>query len=181
MLCSFAITANMSQSDANKPEPEWVMFCREQGGHVQWLTDLQNSFLCTFSPGFRPGAFMDGYNSSWAQAIPAFRNANVPLWIIWGHKSKVPADVRMAAYLPTPVEVNNAKTSVTSLSRVSAVSEPVDYHIEEQFSYDLVPNNDVSIGEAPEPEPGSHQLKGETVEEFSNRMESNKLNLLNEL
>jgi hypothetical protein len=86
----------------------------------------------------------------------------------------------MAAYLPTEVEVNNAKTSVTSLSRVSAVFEPVDYHIEEQFLYDLATDNDVSIGEAPEPEPGSRQLKGETVEEFSNRMESDKLNLLND-
>ena len=183
-LCSFAIAANMSPSDSDKPEPEWVTFCRGEGGHVQWLTDLQNSFLCTFSPGFRPGAFMHGYKSSWAQAIPAFLNANVPLWIMWGQEAMKPMDVRMNVYLPTKMEVNNAKASLRLLLPDSTVDEHADHHTEEQFSYDLAISSEIggpnNIGEAPEPEPGSHQLKGETAEEFSNRMDSDRLNLLQE-
>jgi hypothetical protein len=172
-ICTFAIAANMINSDKYTPEPEWVTACRAEGVHAQWLTDLQASFVCNFAPGLRPGAFLHGYKSCWADAIPAFLGANVPLWISWGHSSQVPMDPKMNMFLPTPNEANAAKRVATSIPPPHQhMYESPEGHGGEQLSM-----HTDSVGAysdfdmVPDPQPRSRQLKGETLREFREHME----------
>lgn len=110
-FCSFAIANNMEEADRVRSQPMWVHECQTaKRVHPQWLQDLQDSFVCNFSPGFRVGAYVNGYLSTWAKAFPAFKVANVPLWIWWG---EVPCTLRdqvvMEKYKPRLAEVNQAK------------------------------------------------------------------------
>jgi hypothetical protein len=92
-------------------EPLWAYYCRvEKKIHPQWLQDLQETFVCNFAPGFRAGAFVNGYTNLCASTFPAFKFANVPLWIWWGNNPVPPRDQKlMKKYLPTEKEVNQAK------------------------------------------------------------------------
>jgi hypothetical protein len=178
-FCSFAIAGNISPLDQYKLQPEWVTACQAEGVHPQWLKDLQESFVCNFSPGMRAGAFMHGYKSCWALAIPAFVNANVPLWIFWGHSSLKPTDPKMLAYVPSADEATKAKRFATASSLHAWVDEASDVQDEGQFSIDFPADHGLDV--APDPEPGSRQLKGETLQQFSTRMESDRANWLNNL
>jgi hypothetical protein len=171
-ICSFAIAVNISPLDEYSPQPEWVSACQAEGVHPQWLKDLQQSFVCNFAPGVRSGAFMYGYKTCWARAIPAFVNANVPLWIFWGHASLTPTDERMLAYRPSKDEAMKAKQFAldSSLHPQGSVGD------ETQFPVDFPHDNGFDM--APDPEPGSRQLKGETLQQFCARMESDRTNWL---
>jgi hypothetical protein len=148
-ICSFAIAANMTDRDSPGANVEWITACQREGVHAQWLADLQDSFVCNFSPGFRAGAYVFGLESPWAACIPAFQIANIPLFIVWGRKSGVPRHEDMQAYLPTDEEVKIAR-------RLSA--RPV---LGTHYS---------ALDGPPEPYSGSRQKRGETQDEFVSRM-----------
>jgi hypothetical protein len=171
-ICSFAIAANVSLSDKYLAEPDWVTACQNEGVHRQWLKDLQELFVCNFSPGMRCGAFMHRYKSYWGAAIPAFFHANVPLWIFWGNSPLTPIDRKLSAHRPLKEEVTEAKHFATASSLQQPVYEGRDHHAERQPSSnpDVITTND-SIN-APDPQPGSRQLKGETLHQFCLQMES---------
>ena len=193
-FCSFAIANNIEEADRMRSPPMWVLECQiAKRVHPQWLQDLQDSFVCNFSPGFRVGAYVNGYLSTWAKAFPAFKVANVPLWIWWG---EVPYTVRdqvvMEKYKPRLAEVNQAKL-------MSKVPFPQRRDSSQNFvvgNYQAVddcndyPSMDVDEGQqssgvnslssttlppdpasAPEPIRGSFQQRGEDLGSFIDRME----------
>lgn len=133
--CTFAIALNL-ESESLYREHTWVQACRENGVHSQWLEDLQASFVCDFSPGFRPGAFVNPYTTPWAQSFDAFLYTNVPLWLIWGRKEQVPMYTHMKPYVPTFEEVRQAKANAsydfptlasTATTAAASVKMPVLY------------------------------------------------------
>jgi hypothetical protein len=148
-ICSFAIAANMADGDSAGLDVQWITACEHEGVHTQWLADLQDSFVCNFSPGFRAGAYVHGLQSPWAACFPAFQIANIPLFIIWGRRSGVPQHEDMQAYLPTNEEVSNAK---------DIGGRPV---LGTHYS---------ALDGPPVPYSASRQMRGETQEEFVSRM-----------
>jgi hypothetical protein len=190
-FCSFVIANNMDERDRMREEPSWSASCRlKKGVHPQWLQDLQQSFVCNFSPGFRVGAYVNGYLSTWAKAFPAFQIANVPLWIWWGLEPSIPRDkIVMKLYLPTVQEVNQAKLmSKVPFPQPRKSAQNFDDDNYPLMNFDdgnyqhgegyqpaginsfsstiLLPN----IASAPAPNRGSFQLRGEDLPSFINRV-----------
>jgi hypothetical protein len=170
-VCSFAIANLMDKHDHLRDEALWVKECRLQGVHPQWLEDLQRSFICNFTPGFRVGAYVNGYLSTWASHFPAFKTGSVPLLIWWGHEPYPIRDVLMKGYLPTGEEVEKAKFAYRTLP----IPQPRENH---NYSYnDYEPNDGFTTGTPsaneglpPDPVPGSHQQLGETLQGFLDRV-----------
>ena len=52
---------------------------------IQWLTDLQNSYVCNLTPGMRAGLIVQPLNTGWSECFRQFVRAGVPIWIVWGH------------------------------------------------------------------------------------------------
>ena len=154
-VCLFAIVANTGLNQSlDCREPEWITACMGEGVNRQWLSDLQNSFVCQFTPGFRAGAFVDPYRTIWAWCFPAFVATHIPLWICWRHVPLPIYDTRlMGQYKPHLDDVNVAKAREC---QCNVMGLPADRLFVEAGR---------SI-EAPEPYPGSCQKKGKTLEEF---------------
>jgi hypothetical protein len=102
------MAANIDPRDHEREEPAWAQACQEKGVYAQWLSDLQNSFVCNFSPRLRPGAYVHGYKSVWGDSLAAFVNENVPLWIWWGNEPARQIHLSMKQYLPTKGQVEKA-------------------------------------------------------------------------
>jgi hypothetical protein len=154
--CSFAIALNMTLADSSSFQPAWVAACRVKGVNEQWLNDLQNSFVCNFSPGFRCGAYVNAYESTWAKVFPAFALAGVPLLIWWGHNpGRFADDTIMPCYLPNKDEVSIAQSRASG--PLPGRSSVTHHPFSTQF-------------QVPEPHGGSRQDKGEMLEQFAARM-----------
>jgi hypothetical protein len=135
-VCSFAIANLMDKNDHLRDEAFWVKECRLQGVHPQWLEDLQRSFICNFTPGFRVGAYVNGYLSTWASHFPTFKTGNVPLLIWWGHDPHPVRDVLMKSYIPREGEVEKAKSAYWA----SPIPQPREIP---DYSYNDCEPNDV--------------------------------------
>jgi hypothetical protein len=146
--CSFAIALNMV-NDLPGHEPAWVAACKQRGICPVWLARLQETFVCDFSPGFRSGAYVDGWTTPWAIIFHAFNTTCTPLFIIWGHKSLKPKDPAMKPHVPTPEEVREAR---------------------QWASRPTLPNGLSTSSGPPMPHQGSLQRRGETHEDFVTRM-----------
>lgn len=164
-MCSFLIAANISPADAFKPEPQWVTECREQDVHEIWLAELQRSFVCNFTPGFRAGAYVNGYDSTWARCFPAFHAAQVPLWIWWGYEPREMIDPDMLAYEPTYDEREEAKRRSEAPAPGQKPTGPTSPNTDESYFF-----LDMVADESQATLPGSGQQKGETPQEFMTRM-----------
>jgi hypothetical protein len=165
-ICSFAIASLIDKHDHLRDEANWVKECRLQGVHPQWLEDLQRSFVCNFTPGFRVGAYVNGYLSTWAKLFPAFKTGNVPLLIWWGHNPHPIFDpVYMKHYLPRAEEVERAKRAYQALP----IPQPSDnvYESNDGFATKTPYSNE---GYPLQPVPGSHQRLGETLDDFLVRL-----------
>jgi hypothetical protein len=181
-LCSFAIAINEHPSDKFCSTPRWVVECIDRGVHPQWLTLLQNSFVCDFAPGYRAGAYVNAYTSFWAWTFPAFVKSRVPIWIWWGESPVRTADqIVMQTLLPLKEEVAEAKHRATMIpqpgtSFQSAAPVLADHDYDDGYvpmDDDYVPM-DAEPAHSVEPVSGSRQRPGETLAEFVQRMDEEK-------
>ena len=161
-LCSFAIASNLTGTESDYSDPPWLTACAAKGVLPQWLHLLRDSFVCKFGPGVRPGAYVNGYESTWARSFPAFLRAAIPIWIWWGEEGQFVNDqTTMIHYLPTSNEVAIARdrASRTIPGRCGT------------HSSSNAPTLSRDAGDLPPtPLPGSRQKRGENWEEFSSRM-----------
>jgi hypothetical protein len=161
----------MDEHDHLRDEALWVKECHLQGVHPQWLEDLQRSFICNFMPGFRVGAYVNGYLSTWVKHFPAFKTGNVPLLICWDHDPHPVPDVHMKSYRTRKEEVEKATSAYHALPIPQPRGNP-DYGYN-----DYEPNDGFTTGtplanerSPPEPVPGSHQQLGKTLQGFLDRV-----------
>ncbi|RDB19093.1 hypothetical protein Hypma_014474 [Hypsizygus marmoreus] len=67
--------------------PAWIVFAEtELKMDPVWLNEINESFICNFTPGFRPGAYVRYHQATYRQTFIAFKAANVPLYICWGFR-----------------------------------------------------------------------------------------------
>lgn len=88
--------------------------------HTAWLDMLSLSYACNFSPHFRVGGFVNPYTSQWMSFIPKFVQAQVPIWILWGHgHGRTPPRDSFAYHYSPPenviVEAQARSVATTSL------------------------------------------------------------------
>jgi hypothetical protein len=90
--------------------PSWLAYAEtELGMDPVWLNELNDSFVCNFTPGFRPGAYVHASISTYKQAFVAFAVANVPLYICWGFGRKwIRNDDPIVRYRPCRAEAEEA-------------------------------------------------------------------------
>lgn len=122
-LCTFAIAINMSPNDIDASEPEWINLChREHGINLAWLNELRSSFVCDFTPGLRPGAYINGWQSPWAAIFPSFAIMKTPLGIWWS--SCTVDDPEMYQYMPSEEDQTLAKyTYLHQVPCITATSQ----------------------------------------------------------
>ena len=67
-----------------------------------WLQYLKDSVICNFSPGLRPGGFLNPNVTFWGPFLGYFTRASVPFWLVWGHHldPKDAADTGIHFYFP---------------------------------------------------------------------------------
>lgn len=99
-----------------------------------WLQYLKESIICDFSPGLRPGAFLDSYTTTWGFFDKNFTRACVPLWFVWGmdHQTKKPFDHEMYRLLPPDDLVERAKRKPLEYRRLILPSR--ESYVYGQFS-----------------------------------------------
>src|ERR1700733_13201127 len=112
----------------------------------------------------------------------AFKRANVPLMIWWGHKPHGPRDDKwMKKYIPTKEEVDRSKAMWSRqpvpiprrfIEHYSNYNEPYQYE-HDGFSSSAMPST--GEGGPPEPMRGSLQQPGETVHTFMDRLEEEQV------
>jgi len=94
---------------------------RDNAPTIQWLTDLQDSYICNLLPGMRAGLIVQPLNTGWGEYFRVFVRAGVPIWIIWGHPKDLngvrPIDPYMWKFLPCSEMIEKAQ------SRFAAVRE----------------------------------------------------------
>lgn len=73
--------------------PDWFFFAETQL-HMDpvWLSELAESFVCNFTPGFHPGSYVRATQAVYKQTFPAYKAANVPLFINWGFRPQTLTD-----------------------------------------------------------------------------------------
>ncbi|TFK58871.1 hypothetical protein BDN72DRAFT_906342 [Pluteus cervinus] len=74
----------------------------------QMLDILRDSIVCEFSPGLRPGFFINPYTTDWGFFFRSFVGAAVPVWVLWGpeHRYKIlqPRDPHFRSRLFPPAK-----------------------------------------------------------------------------
>lgn len=83
-----------------------------------WLQYLKDSIVCNFSPGLRPGGFLNSYVTFWGQFLGQFTRASVPIWLLWG-KVQYPenvADSGIRYYFPPQKYIELAKKRAIAFS-----------------------------------------------------------------
>lgn len=113
---SFAIAVDIALQPAGEV-PSWFLYAeRKLGMDPIWLNGVKNSFICNFTRGFRPGAYVHAKIQTYTQVLPAFSVANVPLYICWG-KGENPIWFQenhpILRYRPCKQEVQWAKDQYT--------------------------------------------------------------------
>jgi hypothetical protein len=89
-----------------------------------WLQYLKDSIICNFSPGLRPGAFLNPYVTFWGAFLGQFTRAGVPFWLLWGKVQRLEnvADSGIGFYFPPLKYIERAQ------GRTLAFSETVLPH-----------------------------------------------------
>ncbi|GLB45605.1 hypothetical protein LshimejAT787_2400630 [Lyophyllum shimeji] len=66
-----------------------------------WLELLEESAVCSFEWGLRPGALLDPFKTRWGPWLYKFARGGVPIWLHWGIQDKrVPVDPGIGYYYP---------------------------------------------------------------------------------
>jgi hypothetical protein len=83
-----------------------------------WLQYLKDSIVCNFSPGLRPGGFLNPYATFWGQFLGQFTRAGVPFWLLWGRVQDLEnaADAGMKFYFPPRKYIEIAQKRVITFS-----------------------------------------------------------------
>lgn len=110
---SFTIALDIAMNPPlSERPPSWLTYAVETlGMDPVWLSAINNTFVCNFSPGFRPGSFVKASSGGFAQTYPAFEAGNVPLYINWGYNPPrwlVNDDDYRWRYRPSRAEANHA-------------------------------------------------------------------------
>lgn len=85
---SFAIALDLAENPpVEGTTPSWQFYAQSQlGMDPVWLSDVANTFVTNFTPGFRPGSYVRATATTYKQSFPAYKIANVPLFINWGSR-----------------------------------------------------------------------------------------------
>jgi hypothetical protein len=112
-ICTFAIMLNFQPGDVTAAQPSWIKVCNdEQGVNIGWLNNLRDSFVCDFTPGFRPGAYVNAWQTRWASVFPVFLETKIPLWIWWGPNNDLSVvDTDIMKYQPSSSDMLVAKSN----------------------------------------------------------------------
>ncbi|KAF7965219.1 hypothetical protein HWV62_45059 [Athelia sp. TMB] len=158
---------------------EWCLqMMREQHSTAQWFHELADSPIATFTRQVGRIGVVVTLDCSYLKFIPAFIQANVPVWFVWNHPMHY-ANTPCAIHLPhrdlviaakerterstspatTFVNANQAQSTTSAMAFMKA---PLAQHNASSAT---------PLAEAPEPEPGSRQKKGESVFQFITRYE----------
>ena len=157
-LCSFAISLHRHLDlDSSTENPKWAQCLIEKACvHPQWVRSLQESPVADFLPGQRVGVIVHMDRCQWLSQIPAMIQANVPIWLYWGHANSIfsPFHRITPIYRPPPdaIEAGRRRRDVIEMQQAEPAL-PVSH---------------------PEPERHSGQKRGETWQQFfARREESN--------
>ncbi|KAG6896244.1 hypothetical protein C0993_008653 [Termitomyces sp. T159_Od127] len=85
---SFAIALDIANNPhAPNHPPSWLVFAEcKLGMDSAWLSDINDSFVCDFAPGTRPGVYALYNQATYKEVFAAYVEGNVPLYICWGFK-----------------------------------------------------------------------------------------------
>jgi hypothetical protein len=83
-----------------------------------WLQYLRDSVICNFSPGLRPGGFLNPSVTFWGQFLGQFTRASVPFWLLWGQVQSPEnvADLGIHYYFPPRKYIELAQKRVITFS-----------------------------------------------------------------
>ncbi|KAF7964857.1 hypothetical protein HWV62_2111, partial [Athelia sp. TMB] len=158
---------------------EWCLqMIREQPSTAQWLHELADSPIATFTRQVGRIGVVVTPDCSYLKFIPAFIQANVPVWFVWNDPRHY-ANTPCAIYQPpkalvglakqraqqdtnpatTFVNANQAQSTTTAMAFMKA---PLAQHNA---------SSTTPLAEPPAPERGSRQKKGESVFQFISRNE----------
>lgn len=157
--CSFTIA--MSPNFTN-PAPQWVEYLGKNGAHPRWLQEFLRTPIGDFSlqTGRIGCVIRHKPVCQFMEHIPKFIEANVPVWLVW-NVEKDYHNTPCARYKPSREAVQAAQI----LAKHGLAMEPM--------VNDMLPASPppvfTALEEAPVPEPGSGQRKGETLDEFMAR------------
>jgi hypothetical protein len=79
---------------------------------------LKDSVICNFSPGLRPGGFLNPYVTFWGQFLGQFTRAGVPFWLLWGRTQHLEnaADSGIHFYFPPQKYIEIAQKRTIAFS-----------------------------------------------------------------
>lgn len=85
---SFTIALDMVENPpVEGTTPDWLVYAENKlGMDPDWLSQLAETFVCNFTPGFRPGCYVRGGTYVRAEVLPAYVAANVPIFFCWGFR-----------------------------------------------------------------------------------------------
>jgi hypothetical protein len=172
---------------------------------VQWLTDLENSYICDLRLGMRAGLIVKPFLTQYGPYFERFVMAGVPIWVAWGYDhhwmAAHPIDSFVYRFFPPPDLLQQTKDRFAATREVQ---EPDFLKFVDDAQYDVpvaetladswlkeglsVDNNhdDHELPRSPSPNPedsdepvvGSGQRPGEDWEEFFERMDRQRLEFL---
>jgi hypothetical protein len=122
-LVSFAVALWLTNYEDDCFDEAFMMLtnAREDPLPYVWLKYLQDSIVCDFTPGLRPGGFVDPYRTRWGSGLLLFCRASVPMWLLWGKEDPTLSPSllydRSLLFLFPPVEfIDIAKTREATFS-----------------------------------------------------------------
>ncbi|TFK33350.1 hypothetical protein BDQ12DRAFT_442568 [Crucibulum laeve] len=155
---SFLIAFN-SESDELSLDayPAWMLELNEKmpAYKFDWLSDLRQSFVGTFTFGTRVGAIFDGVKHDDGARYEIFIRAGIPMWYAWGRPSTgVKPDLVVEAlrsFIPTKDNVDRAVEAAQRASNPAMSALPLEQSRPPVYQ-------------------GSGQRQGQTIGEFIQNM-----------
>jgi hypothetical protein len=67
--------------------PDWLFYAENKlGMDPVWLSELAETFVCNFRPGFRPGSYVEARTATYKETLAAYVAGNVPLFFCWSFR-----------------------------------------------------------------------------------------------
>jgi hypothetical protein len=87
---SFTIALDMvAYTPVEGTTPDWLFYAETKlGMDPVWLSELAESFVCNFTPGFRPGCYVRAGTYVRKEVFPAYVVANIPVFFSWGFRPR---------------------------------------------------------------------------------------------
>lgn len=147
-MCSFAIANNLEAHEFASSMPKWLIELASQNVNQQYLQLIRTSIIGDFSIE-RVGVVLDPFKWDCREQINRMVRGNVPVWIYWGQKWKDGVGALGDCLPPNENQVREAQKKFF---------QPTHPQVEH-------------VNDAPEPQKGSRQLRGETWRSFFARQE----------